>query len=205
MLILYQCTFFKNNDGKTLFSGKILIRVEATCQCVQSFFFRPMVVARMMLWNRVYPSSVYPSFSHSLGIRSLVFVNVCMVLKTHMKLCMTTTFKKNSPKNVEMDQKCIEKFNLLKNIVISFFWIWFVINVNIICYIPAQILYLEKSTYWGIGQNALGQSEFRSFKSTTRFFLKALCFFGWASICLAKSLTWAWNMLMVCLFLTKNH
>ena len=33
-------------------------------------------------------------------------------------------------------------------------------------YVPAQILYMEKSCSWDIGQNALSQSNCKIFKST---------------------------------------
>ena len=40
-------------------------------------------------------------------------------------------------------------------------------KVYIICCILAQILFWEKSGSWAMGQNALGQSDCRIFKSTT--------------------------------------
>ena len=55
-------------------------------------------------------------------------------------------------------------FNLLENLVIIFFWIWSIAKVFINCSILAQMPYLRK--IWYVGQNALGQSDFRIFKST---------------------------------------
>ena len=71
-------------------------------------------------------------------------------------------------------------------------------KIHIICCIPPQILYWERSCSWDIGQNALSQSDCIIFKSTispeqvdeTALFLHADTnspklkvdqnFFGWA-------------------------
>ena len=35
-------------------------------------------------------------------------------------------------------------FNLMENLVINFYWIWYIMEIYIICCVPAQIPYLEK-------------------------------------------------------------
>ena len=56
--------------------------------------------------------------------------------------------------------------NLNKNLVINFLWICSIMKIYIICCVPAQILYWEKSCSWDIGQNHLSQSDCRIFEST---------------------------------------
>ena len=55
--------------------------------------------------------------------------------------------------------------NLLENLVINFFWIWSIKKVYINCCVLVQIQYLGSGS-WNMGQNALGQSDCRIFKST---------------------------------------
>ena len=50
----------------------------------------------------------------------------------------------------------------------SFSWIWSIMKVDIVFYIPAEIWesFYEKSGSWGMAQNAPGQSDCRIFKSS---------------------------------------
>ena len=56
--------------------------------------------------------------------------------------------------------------NLLKSLVFNFFSIWSIMKVYIISCVLAQIHIFEKSGSWDSGINALGQSDYRIFKST---------------------------------------
>ena len=108
-------------------------------------FFGPLTVVGRLLWNKVCPSFRL-SFRLSgcfLGIVSLPN----MVLETHLKLCATAGFSRNvfAPKIRKMGQKQ-GLWNLLKNFVITFFWICSIMKIYIISCVPAQIPYLEK--YW---------------------------------------------------------
>ena len=58
-------------------------------------------------------------------------------------------FRENSfcPPNWENGPKIGQKqgfLNLLENLVINFYWIWSVMKIYIICFVPAQIPYLGK-------------------------------------------------------------
>ena len=92
--------------------------------------------------------SVLPFFrlSFRLSGRFLGIVSLHnMVLETNMKLCTTAWFSRNvfAPKIRKMAQK--QGFwNLLKNFVITFFWICSIMKIYIISCVPAQIPYLEK-------------------------------------------------------------
>ena len=57
--------------------------------------------------------------------------------------------------------------NLKKKLVINFHWIFSIMKIYIICCVPAQIPYCERSCSWDIGQNVLSQSDCRIFKSTS--------------------------------------
>ena len=48
---------------------------------------------------------------------------------------------------------------------INFSWIWWVMKVHIICYIPAEISYLENIFLMRLSQNELDQSNCMIFKS----------------------------------------
>ena len=98
--------------------------------------------------------SVLPSFrlSFCLSFRlSGCFLGIVslpnMVLETHLKLCATAGFSRNvfAPKIRKMGQKQ-GLWNLLKNFVITFFWICSIMKIYIISCVPAQIPYLEKRT-----------------------------------------------------------
>ena len=70
------------------------------------------------------------------------------MLETHMKLCVMTRFSRKKffcPKNWENGPK-IEFLNILKNFVISFYWISSVMKIYVICCVPAQIPYLRR--FW---------------------------------------------------------
>ena len=80
-----------------------------------------------------------------------------MVLETHMKLGMTQPdflgkifFASNWEKGPKMVQKQ-GFFNLLENLVINFYWIWSIMEIYIICCVPAQIPYLEKFLFLRYG------------------------------------------------------
>ena len=82
-----------------------------------------------------------------------------MVLETIMKFCMTAQ---------DFFEKLILllKLNLKKNLAINFHWSCCIMTMYIICCVPSQILYWEKSCFWYIGENAFSQSNYRIFKST---------------------------------------
>ena len=50
--------------------------------------------------------------------------------------------------------------------VINFYWICSTMTVYIICCVPAQIVFWEKSFSWDIGPNAHSQADYRIFKSS---------------------------------------
>ena len=56
--------------------------------------------------------------------------------------------------------------NLLENLAVKFFLIWPITKFYFICCVLAQIPYLGKSGSWAMGQNALGQLDYKIFKST---------------------------------------
>ena len=88
------------------------------------------------------------------------------MLETHFNFCVTELdfFIKNSSPKTQMYQK-YAFLNLLKNLVVNFFWIWPTMKVYI-CYVITQSPYLGKVCFLRYGQNALGQSDCRVFKST---------------------------------------
>ena len=74
-----------------------------------------------------------------------------MVLQTYMKLCMTTTYfakKKFWPTKLSQKQDFL---NLLKYLVINFYWICSIMKIYIICCVPAQIPYLGKFLFLRYG------------------------------------------------------
>ena len=58
-----------------------------------------------------------------------------------------------APKNGKMVQKRPKTrfFNLLENLVISFYWIWSIMKIHIIFCVPAQIPYLGKCLFLRYG------------------------------------------------------
>ena len=90
----------------------------------------------------------------------------------YMKLCVAFGFsgkkrlplgfwrKKTTAKTGKMGQKS-GFFNLKRNLVINFHWIYSVMEI---CSVPTEILFWEKSYFWYMGQNAHCQWE-RIFKS----------------------------------------
>ena len=57
-------------------------------------------------------------------------------------------------------------FNLKKSFVIDFHWICSIMEIYIIYFVPAEVLYWEKFCSWDICQSALSHSDCRIFKST---------------------------------------
>ena len=58
------------------------------------------------------------------------------------------------PQNWEKEPKMGQKnsfFNLLENLVINFYWIWSIMEIYIICCVPAQIPYLGKFLFLRYG------------------------------------------------------
>ena len=81
-----------------------------------------------------------------------------MVLETDMKLCVTEPdfLEKNflPPKLGKVNQNWAKNrvfFNLLKNLVINFYWICSIMKIYIICCAPAQIPYLGKILFLRYG------------------------------------------------------
>ena len=71
-----------------------------------------------------------------------------MLLETHVKLGMTAWFFGKACFAIgENDQKKTENkaFLIKKNLVINFHWICSKMKIFVICCVPTQILYLEKS------------------------------------------------------------
>ena len=70
-------------------------------------------------------------------------------------------------KKLENGSKMVPKqgfLNLVKNLVINFYWIYSIImKICIICCVPAQILYLAKFCSWNMCENVLSQSDSRIF------------------------------------------
>ena len=75
-----------------------------------------------------------------------------MGLETLVKLCMT-------------EVHFLEKTFFAK-CFINVHWICSIMKSYIICCVPAQIMYWEKSFFWNIGQNALSQWDCRIFQWT---------------------------------------
>ena len=93
--------------------------------------------------------SAHPSVC--LGIfLELFFLNFVVLLETHMKLCMTAEFSRKRffvPKIGKIALKWAKNrvfFNLLKNLIINFYWIYSVMKTFIICFVPTQIPYVGK-------------------------------------------------------------
>ena len=56
--------------------------------------------------------------------------------------------------------------NLKKNMIINFHWICSIMTVYILCCVPAQIVFWEKSCSWDIDPNPCSQADCRIFKSS---------------------------------------
>lgn len=98
----------------------------SVCPSIVNFFY---LSARVFSWNW--------------SIK--FFLKLYMVLKFHGKLYMGAEFFKKQfflPKNGDNRQRL--GFFLMKSSAIRFFWILFKKKLNIIFYVPAQILYLGK-------------------------------------------------------------
>ena len=70
--------------------------------------------------------------------------------------------KKICPQNWENGPKMGQKqgfWNLLKNLVINFYWICYKMKMYIICCVPAPVPYFRKFCSWDIGQYVLSQSD----------------------------------------------
>ena len=117
------------------------------CQSTAVIFASPLAGAVRIQWNKICPSfppniclSVFVEFGHYISL------NFARVLETLMKLYMTTRFfLKNlfCPQNWGNGPK-IGSLNLKKNLAINFHWICSIMNMFIVCCVPAQILYLGK-------------------------------------------------------------
>lgn len=93
-----------------------------------------------------------------IGYVRLCFFNFQKALESHLKLCLSELdfFKNNS---VSQNCRNLAKnrlfLNLLKNLVIKFFWIWSPIKIYIICYINEKSSYLttefHKSPFKNLG------------------------------------------------------
>ena len=90
------------------------------------------------------------------------------MLETQTKLCVMESdffkkkcFPENEPK--------IEFLKLLKNLGISFFWIWSIMKVCIIWYIPVQIPYQGKIYFLRYRPKWCQESDGSVFKSTISF------------------------------------
>ena len=109
--------------------------------------FGPLAIARRVLYNRICPS-VRPSFCPGifLGLYYEFFMNFCMVLETCMKLCVRFCSKRweNGPNRQGF-------LNLLKDLVINFYWICSIMKTYIICCVPAQIPSLRKFLFLRYG------------------------------------------------------
>ena len=90
------------------------------------------------------------------------------MLETHLKFCMAELDflgERICPQNWGNGPKMCQKqgfLNLLENLIINFYWICSIMKINIICCIPAQILYLWKLFFL---RHTLSQSDCRIFKS----------------------------------------
>ena len=95
--------------------------------------------------------SVHPSFClyrHFLGNVSLVFSRFWHGARNPYEVvCQSQIFWKKffCPQNWENEPKMGQKLflNLLKNLVVNFYWVCFLMRIYIICCVPAQI------SYWG--------------------------------------------------------
>ena len=101
-------------------------------------------------------SSILFSFRLSrrfLGVVSLVFLKILAWCQKHYEVVPDSLiFWKIFfvPKIGKMSQK--QGFlNLLKNMVINFYWICFIMKIYIICCVPGQIPYLEKFLFLKYG------------------------------------------------------
>ena len=105
--------------------------------------------------------SVRPSVllsRHFLGIVSLVFSEIWHGARNSYEVVRDRarfSEKKNFlPQNWEKRPNMGQKhgfFNLLENLVINFYWIWSIMEIYIICCVPAQIPYLGKFLFLRYG------------------------------------------------------
>ena len=113
------------------------------CQFIAVFLARPLAVAGRIPWNRVCPSSLPECF---LRIGSLDFSGFCQGASNHYDVVHGNPIFLNNlfcPKNWGNGPK--KGFlNLKENLVINFHWICSIMNVFIICCVPAQNLCLGK-------------------------------------------------------------
>ena len=101
------------------------------------------IILLMSFLPSILPSSICPGIFLEWYY---FFLNFGLVLGTYTKLCVTAGFSGKilfAPKMGKMGQK--QGFlNLLKNLVINFYWIYSIMKIYIICCVPAQIPYLGK-------------------------------------------------------------
>ena len=107
------------------------------CQLTPVLLARPQAVAGRIPWNRICPS-LPPLW------------NCAWQPDFFEKLFLPWQLGKWPKKGF---------LNLKKNLVINFHWICSIMNMFIICCVPAQILYFGKSCSWDVGQNILSQSN----------------------------------------------
>ena len=117
--------------------------------------FGAPVVARRFLWNTVC-LSFYPSFyllGHFRGILSLIFSKFWHGAKNPYKVVHDKAGFSGGKISAIKFGKIGQKqgfLNLLKNLVINFYWVY-LMKVYIICCVPAQIPYLGKFLFLRCG------------------------------------------------------
>ena len=142
---------------------------------MQAHIFGPPVVAGRVLWNRICQSFHPPIHlsRHFLGIGILVFSKFWLCVRKPDKVVFDRVRfflkkkkrKKNAPKMGKMGQK--KGFlNLLKSLVIDFFWIWSMWSFILFAIFLCKSYIWEISGPWDVAQNSLGQLNCRIFKST---------------------------------------
>ena len=126
--------------------------------------------SRKVLWNMVCLCfHLVPAF---FGILSLVFSQFWHgAWNPDQVVCDRAVFFRICfvPKIEKMDQKMGQKqgfLNLLKKLVINFYRICSIMNIYIVCCVPAQVLYLGIFFSWNMSQNILSPSDCRIFQST---------------------------------------
>ena len=111
---------------------------------IGGWFFGTLVVAGMVLWNRICPSFCWSG--RFLGMVSLVFSKFWHDARNPYEVVRDRagfSRKKNFvPKFGKMGQKQ-GFFNILKNFVINFYWICSIMKIYIISCVPAQFLFLR--------------------------------------------------------------
>ena len=122
------------------------------CQFIAVLLARSLVIDILAFWHL---SGCF------LGIGSLDVSGFCQGASSHYEVVHDNAiFLKNliCPQNWGNGQK-IDFLNLEKNLVINFHWICSIMNIFIICCVPAQNLWLGKSCSWDVGQNTPSQSN----------------------------------------------